>query len=80
MSRFPGDPSLPPGCTHADIERAMGWRGDFTVPCPVCGTNDATCARCSGHDLHIDELTDDEYDQWLDNQAASRPEPDDPDA
>lgn len=73
-------PDLPCGCTPDDIERAAGSRGDFTVPCPVCNTDDPNCPRCSGHDIHIDDLTDDEYDAWYDQQAASRSEPDDFDA
>lgn len=51
-NKLPGDPNLPPGCTDADIERAMG--GD--VPdkeCPDCeGTGEDEegnrCPNCKG--------------------------------
>jgi len=50
VSRSPFGWDLPPGCSHADIERAMG--GDEpTKRCPECkgsGGKDEPCAMCDG--------------------------------
>lgn len=53
MSRNPFGWDLPPGCTNADIDRAMGAYMD---ECPECGgggtvnygEGDQPCERCNG--------------------------------
>lgn len=51
MSKLPGDPNLPPGCTHRDIERTSG--DEDTSYCIRCdewsyeGLNDVgLCVGC----------------------------------
>ena len=37
MSRLPGDPNLPPGCSNAEIERRFGDHRQSENHCPECG-------------------------------------------
>lgn len=65
---------LPPGCTHADIDRAMG--GD-DVECPDCDGENKECKRCNGTGVldvakeraeAAEDAADRAYDEWRDAQ------------
>lgn len=50
---LPGDPYLPPGCTHADIDRAFGG-ADEANECSYCGgacrPGATICKRCAAEE------------------------------
>lgn len=61
---MPGDPNLPPGCTNADIDRAMGGDEVFDVcewcgePCSVLETIHPDCLKQERAERKRDEMKD----------------------
>ena len=78
--------NLPPGCTAAMLDDAIGDPRPYPpmdCPCPKCGRDDGTnmpntgCHRCHGRQLTTEDLTEREFREWAEARQWDYPVDDD---
>ena len=73
FERLPGDPSLPPGVTHADIDRHFGGE-DVEVRCDECGNENVTegeaCGACGEYVRTVEERNEDAVETYWERKAG----------